>query len=101
MCPLLIGEDTDLRPNPRLWAVNLDHAVGSDATQPLSLVPILVGPLGAEVSGLHAWEVAGRRFIGVTLQHVGEPGELADMPSAYGLAARGSTFASWLGIIPL
>ncbi len=98
---LLIGEDTDLRPNPRLWAVNLDHAVGSDATQPLSLVPILVGPLGAEVSGLHAWEVAGRRFIGVTLQHVGEPGELADMPSAYGLAARGSTFASWLGIIPL
>ena len=98
---LLIGEDTDLRPNPRLWSVNLDQAVGPTATQPLSLVPILVGPLGAEVSGLHAWEVAGRRFIGLTLQHVGEPGELADMPSAYGLSSRGSTFASWLGVIPL
>ena len=98
---LLIGEDTDLRPNPRLWSVNLNHSVGPAATQPLSLIPILVGPLGSEVSGLHAWDVAGRRVIGVTLQHVGARGELADMPAAYRVDGQAKTISSWLGIIPL
>lgn len=94
---LLIAEDTDLRPNPRLWAVDLDVPAG----QPLEPVAVLVGPLGSEVTGIHAWRAAGRRFLGVTLQHVGSPEELASMPVAYRTVAQETGFGSWLGVIPL